>query len=262
MDILKRKFAPLSDNSWEAIDEQAKISLKHFLSARRIVDIAGPKGWNFNAVPTGNMLLEKEPIKYGIRKSLPILEPRVSFSLSKWELDNISRGALDVDLAPLEEAAKKIASFEEQVVYKGLKKAGIQGLFDVSHDNITLAKDTDKWLYSIIDGVYGLKEKAIEGPYALILSPALWKTINSLSDCYPIRKKLDAMLEGPVILSHFIDSGLLVSMRGGDFVLTLGSDFAVGYENNDKETVSLFLTESFTFQIIEPNAVKKIVLAK
>ena len=43
-------------------------------------------------------------------------------------MDNVVRGAKDVDLANLEDAARKIALFEEKVGYHGLPEANIRGL--------------------------------------------------------------------------------------------------------------------------------------
>ena len=37
--------------------------------------------------------------------------------------------------------------------------------------------------------------------------------------------------------------------------LILGQDLAVGYEAHNKDSVTLYFTESFTFRILEPAAV-------
>lgn len=59
----------------------------------------------------------------GIKVLYPLVEARVSFEISKWELDNIVRGAKDPDLSPLEDACKELALFEENLVYNGYKKS-------------------------------------------------------------------------------------------------------------------------------------------
>ena len=51
-----------------------------------------------------------------------------------------------------------------------------------------------------------------------------------------------------------IEGGVLLSVRGGDYELTVGQDLSVGYAAHDRETVELFLTESFTFRVLEPKA--------
>ena len=47
---------------------------------------------------------------------------------------------------------------------------------------------------------------------------------------------------------------MVLCQRGGDFELTVGQDFSIGYLSHDAETVQLYLEESFTFQVIEPRA--------
>lgn len=262
MDLFKRNLAPITDEAWEQIEDQAKTGLKNLLTARKIIDVEGPAGWNFAGTPTGRMkLVEPDKEKgfcYGVRQVLPVVEPRVSFSLNIWELDNASRGAEDIDLENLTEAVNKIASFEEKAIYNGLPDAGIDGLLQAAEEKITLPKEPAKWLVSVTEGVLKMKDKAIEGPYSLVLPPAAWKTIKYYAECYPLLPQLKEILQGEIILSNFIDSGLLVSTRGGDFLMTLGTDYSIGYEHHNHKEVTLFITESFTFKILEPNAAIKV----
>lgn len=262
MNYLRRNLAPINEKAWEQIDDQAKNGLISLLSARKIVDVDGPKGWDFAGIPTGRMKLV-EPVKnkgfsYGIRQTLPVVEPRVSFSLNIWELDNATRGAEDIELDNLLEAVKNIAAFEEKALYYGLKDAGIEGLLTANKETLSLPKEPGKWLSIITDAVLKMKDNAIEGPYSLVLPPAVWKTVNYFAECYPLFPQIEDVLEGEIILSSFIDSGLLISTRGGDFKMVLGSDFSIGYEHHTNKEVTLFLTESFTLQILEPKAVIKL----
>jgi uncharacterized linocin/CFP29 family protein len=45
-----------------------------------------------------------------------------------------------------------------------------------------------------------------------------------------------------------------VSKRGGDFTLGVGQDFSIGYSRHDAEVVTLYLEESFSFRVSEPDA--------
>jgi uncharacterized linocin/CFP29 family protein len=47
---------------------------------------------------------------------------------------------------------------------------------------------------------------------------------------------------------------VLLSVRGGDYELTVGQDLSIGYAVHDRTDVELFLTESFTFRILEEKA--------
>jgi uncharacterized linocin/CFP29 family protein len=43
-------------------------------------------------------------------------------------------------------------------------------------------------------------------------------------------------------------------MRGGDFELSVGQDFSIGYLDHTATTVSLYLQESMTFRVLSPEA--------
>jgi len=43
-------------------------------------------------------------------------------------------------------------------------------------------------------------------------------------------------------------------LRGGDFELTVGQDFSIGYLEHDTERVRLYIEESFTFLVLSPQA--------
>ncbi|RQV98124.1 MAG: bacteriocin, partial [Calditrichaeota bacterium] len=76
MDILKKDIMPITDSAWEELVEQAEITLKSTLTARKFVDVDGPKGWEFSAVPLGRLEFPKgeKNKNYGIRQVMPLVE--------------------------------------------------------------------------------------------------------------------------------------------------------------------------------------------
>jgi uncharacterized linocin/CFP29 family protein len=258
MDILKQNLAPITEKAWGEINEQAKFIFKTFLTARKVVDVEGPKGIDLAAVPTGRLEVPKSQsneVQYGIHKVMPIVETRQSFKLNIWELDNVNRGVKDVDLEPLEDAAKKMAEFEEKAVYYGFEKAGISGLKSSSGNKcLSCPKNAEELVTGIPEGIRMMKEAAIEGPYSLVVNAKRWEEINQYKQGYPLNKHINDIIGGEIILSPSIDSMFLVSQRGGDLVLTLGADLSIGYELHDSKDVQLYFMESFTFQILEPKA--------
>jgi len=46
----------------------------------------------------------------------------------------------------------------------------------------------------------------------------------------------------------------VISQRGGDFELTVGQDFSLGYLEHNSERVRLYIEESFTFLILTGQA--------
>jgi len=100
MDILKQELAPVSAEAWEEIRSEARRVLNVHLSARKFIEVVGPKGWDYAAVPVGRLNIpgnqDKKGVIYGINKVQPLVEPRISFHLNIWELDNLARGAIDI----------------------------------------------------------------------------------------------------------------------------------------------------------------------
>lgn len=128
--MLYRDRSPISDKTWEEIDERAVEVLKSYLSARKVVHVVGPKGLDYNAISEGRLanVEEKDGVYFGNYKVVPLTETRIEFEMDRWELDNLERGAKDVDYEPLEKAMEKIALFEERAIFDGLDKAIIEGL--------------------------------------------------------------------------------------------------------------------------------------
>jgi uncharacterized linocin/CFP29 family protein len=264
MDILKRELAPIPAEAWAEIDEQATRSLKALLSARKVVDVNGPMGTDFPGVPEGRLdYPKKQPkgIAFGIHKVHHLVETRVPFELDIREMDNVVRGAKDVDLSNLEEAAKRIALFEEKVVYHGLGEANVKGLKMCTGDQcLTIGSKPEQILESIAEGITLFAGRSIEGPYALVVGPRLWSRMSAHLQGYPVKMQAENILGGPVLLSpylsgEFAGEAYMISQRGGDLELILGQDLAVGYDTHTPETVHLYFTESFTFRILEPGAV-------
>ena len=51
-----------------------------------------------------------------------------------------------------------------------------------------------------------------------------------------------------------VSGAVVVSQRGGDFLFESGQDLSIGYLDHDRETVSLYLEESFSFHVATPEA--------
>jgi uncharacterized linocin/CFP29 family protein len=264
MDILKRELAPLAASAWTEIDAQATRYLKALLSARKVVNVAGPMGVDFPGVPEGRLRYPKnqpEGITFGIPKIHLLVEVRVPFELDIQEMDNVVRGAKDIELAGLEEAARKIALFEEKVVYHGLDEANIKGLKACTGSEcLTVGSKPEQLLEAVADGITSFAGRSIEGPYSFVVGPKLWSRLSAHLQGYPVKMQAENILGGAVVLSPYLvdeheNEAFMISQRGGDMELILGQDLAIGYDSHTAANVTLFFTESFTFRIVEPAAV-------
>jgi len=260
MKLLKRHLAPILPEAWEAIDAEACDALHVALAARRVVDVSGPHGWELASVSTGKLdLIDAEPsdgVKAGVRRVNPIVELRIPFELKIMDLDSISRGAEDPDLDAVGEAARKIARAEDTAIFNGFAAGGVQGILETApHDPIPFGKSPEAHLEAATKARQALVSSGIGGPYALVLGRRPYNQVmQAAEDGYPLTKRLNQILEGPIVESDVIEGGLLMSTRGGDFELTLGVDFSIGYVSSDREKVELYLTSAFAFRTLEPAA--------
>ncbi len=261
MDILKRELAPIPAEAWTEIDAQATRSLKAILSARKVIDLAGPMGPDFPGVPEGRLEFpDKQPgsvLSYCIHKVHHLVETRIPFSLDIKEMDNAVRGAKDLDLANLEEAAQKIALFEERAVYHGLPDANIHGLKQCQGQEwLSIGAAPEQLLEGIAEGLTAFAGRSVEGPFAFVVGPKLWSRMSAHFQGYPVKMQAENILGGQVLLSPYLkgdfeNEAYMISQRGGDFEIILGNDLAIGYERHDTDTVTLYFTSSFTFRILD-----------
>ena len=260
MDLLKRNLAPVLPAAWSLVDEEARRVLALNLAGRKLVDLGGPHGWEFAAVNRGRLrLFETQPapgVHVGIREVQPLIEVRTPIILEIMELDSVARGARDPDLGPVVEAAEQIAWTEDSAIFNGFPDAGITGIIEASAiPPLSLSKHGARFPYVVAEAKEILKEAGVGGPYGLALgSRAYTELSKATDDGYPIRKRVEQLINGPIVRAPAIDGAVLLSVRGGDFELTIGQDLSIGFAHRDKHTVELFLTESFTFQVLEPLA--------
>lgn len=259
--LLRRELAPIIPEAWSAIDQEARRVLKLNLAGRKLVDFDGPFGWTYAAVNLGKLeSIPHEPfpdVEVGRRRVQPLIEIRTPFKLALRELDDIARGSQDPDLDHVRAAAERIALAEDNAIFNGYLQAGITGIIGAStHDPVTLPPTGADYPAAVVRARERLREAGIDGPYALALGNGAYSELSQAAvDGYPIRKRIEGqIIDGPIVRAPSIDGGVLLSLRGGDFTLTVGQDLSIGYVAHDRKEVELFITESFTFRVLEPLA--------
>jgi uncharacterized linocin/CFP29 family protein len=257
MDLLKRALAPILPEAWKAIDEEATRVLKLNLAGRKLVDFSGPKGWKKAAVNTGRLRLLPDPdgdVNLGIREVQRLVEVRVPIKLPTMELDSVARGASNPDLAPVVKAAEKMANVEDSAIFNGLAPAEITGLLPASpHKPVAIAADVSLLPRAVLAAKESLRQAGVSGPYALVLGAELYDQVfATVLEGHLLPKQIEPLLVEKIVRSTAFDGGVVLSLRGGDYQLTVGQDLSVGYAFHDKHEVELYLAESFTFRVLEP----------
>jgi len=264
---LLRDLAPVSDPGWEAIEEEASRTLRHFLAARKLVDFSGPLGWEHSAETLGRVdPLGDAPagVDAAIRMMQPLAELRTPFELSRRELEAIDRGSRDYDLQVVIDAARQAASAEDAAVFHGYDAAGIAGISQSTpHAPVVIGDDYNQYPGTVARALATLQAAGIAGPFAIALGPRCYTGVIETTEHggYPVLEHIRLILGGPMVWAPAVDGAIVVSLRGGDFQLTCGQDFSIGYLDHDADSVRLYLEESMTFRALSPDAGVALVYA-
>jgi uncharacterized linocin/CFP29 family protein len=258
---LLREHAPITEAGWGLIDEEARERLAPALAARKLVDFSGPHGWEYSATNLGRTRpgadTEFEGVFTRQRRVLPVVELRAPFAVSREDLRDADRGAQDIDLDALAEAARRVATAENRAVFHGFEAAAVDGIADVStHEAIALGDDCERYPRHVARAVEALLAAGIDGPYGLALGPEAHTRVLETSEHggYPLLDHLRKIIAGPLVWAPGVDGAVVVSLRGGDFLFEAGEDLSIGYDRHDADAVHLYLVESFTFRVATPEA--------
>ena len=261
MNHLLRGHAPLTDSNWKLLDDEARDRLAGPLAARRLVDFVGPHGWEHSSTNLGrvdSVEVGEEGVKALQRRVLPLVEVRVDFTVSRAEMRDDDRGAVDVDLESLDLAAHQIAVAENSAVFNGWAKAGIHGVVESSpFEPEPLGASADAYPRSVARAIEGLREAGVEGPYGLALGPDEYIKVIETAEHggYPLFDHLRKILDGgQIVWAPGLSGAIAMSLRGGDFLFESGQDLSIGYDHHDADEVHLYLEESFSFVVATPEA--------
>jgi uncharacterized linocin/CFP29 family protein len=259
LDILKRELAPILPEAWRLIDAEAARVLTLDLAARKLVDFDGPHGILLSSVNTGSLeLFTEQPVpevSAGLRRVQPLVELRTPIRLELMELDRVARGATDPDLTAVVLASERMAHAEDRAVFVGYGRAGITGIVEASpHPPLVLGAPA-RYARALLEAKETLRAAGINGPYGLALGLRAYEEVyTAAEDGHPILRRIEQVVDGPIVRARGLDGAVLLSVRGGDYQLTVGQDLAIGYAYHEKHSVELYLAESFTFRVLEPAA--------
>ena len=195
-------------------------------------------GWSTSASPAGRSPQRSAPaglidvaspsdgVEAHLRASKPLVRLRVPFTLSRYEIDNVERGAQDSDWDPVKAAAKKLAFVEDRAIFEGYPAASIEGIRICSSNKpLKLPEDPREIPDVISQALSGLRLAGVDGPYSVLLSADVYTKVSETTEHgYPIREHIDRLVDGDIIWAPAIDGAFVLTTRGGDFDLQLGTD--------------------------------------
>jgi uncharacterized linocin/CFP29 family protein len=259
MNNLHRELAPVSDEAWSQIEQEAARTFKRHLAGRRVVDLEGPSGFDYSAVGTGRVR-DIDPPGDGVqarqRQVAPLVELRAPFTLSRSEIDDVARGAQDANWQPVKDAARQVAFAEDGAIFEGYPAAGIEGIRQgSSNPPVILPADVKEYPAALAQALSQLRVAGVDGPYSVLLSASAYTEVSETSDHgYPVIQHIKRLLTGDIIWAPAISGAMVLTTRGGDFSLHLGQDLAIGYLSHTDAEVRLYLQETLTFAMLTSEA--------
>jgi uncharacterized linocin/CFP29 family protein len=249
---LYRDLAPITEAAWAEIELEALRTFKRHIAGRRVIDVSEPGGPAAAAVSTGRLVDVKAPtdgVVAHLRASKPLVRLRVPFTLSRSEIDDVERGSSDSDWEPVKAAAKKLAFVEDRTIFEGYPVASIEGIrSSSSNPALTLPEDARQIPDVISQALSELRLAGVDGPYSVLLSATVYTKVSETTEHgYPIREHLNRLIDGDIIWAPAIDGAFVLTTRGGDFDLQLGTDVSIGYLTHDTDSVQLYMQETLTF---------------
>lgn len=253
MNNLYRDLAPITESAWADIELEATRTFKRHIAGRRVVDVSEPAGPTAAAVGTGRLTDVSAPddgVVAHLRDAKPLVRLRVPFTLSREDIDDVERGSQDPDWDPVKDAAKKLAFAEDRMIFQGYPAASVEGIRDASSNPALTLPDDPRGIPDVISqALSALRLAGVDGPYSVLLSADSYTKVSETSDHgYPILEHLRRLVgDGDIIWAPAIDGAFVLTTRGGDFDLRLGTDVSIGYLSHDADSVQLYLQETLTF---------------
>ncbi len=260
MNNLHRELAPITEDAWAQIEEEARRTFTRNLAGRRVVDVTDPGGLSLAGVGTGHLDPVESPraaVRARLREVQPLVELRVPFSVTRDAVDDVERGSQDSDWQPVKDAAREMALAEDHAIVTGMSSAAITGISpSSSNPSVDLPQDARQVPDAVAQAISALRLVGVDGPYSLLLSADAYTGLAETTDQgHPVLEHIEALIgTGQVMWAPAISGGLVVSTRGGDFELTLGQDLSIGYSSHDSEQIQLYLQESLTFRAFTAEA--------
>lgn len=260
MNHLHRELAPITTKGWEEIEEEARQTLKRMLAGRKLFEFRGPHGWEHAAINLGRVkTLENPPeptARVRSRIVQPLIEFRIPFQMERDELEAAGRGAPDINLDVVTEAARQAAMMEDGALFNGYEAAAITGVMQTTeHEHLTISEDYTQYPSLVAEATNMLRSAGVDGPYGIALGPSCYTELTRTTEHgYPVMEHVRRMLGGPIVWAPAVDGAVVVSLRSGDFELHVGQDFSIGYTSHSESTITLYIQESFTSLVYGPEA--------
>jgi len=250
-DYLMRDAAPIGQETWQQIDDMVVTVVKKILVGRRFVHLVGPLGWGVEMAPVFGFGEEDGAAVATDAEYLRLEEIGAEFVLRAKHLAMAGQTPFALDLGAVAIAATELAKAEDKMVLDGLlQNATPLPLGDWEQMGAPF-KD-------IATATAALREAGYDGPYAVVMNPAMYARMASLMQHGRREVEMVEKLAGAGLLqSPVMDDGqvMVASPQPWNVDLVVGQDVVTAYLGNEGLDQRFRIFETLALRIKQAGAV-------
>lgn len=274
MDFLDRNSAPLTAEEWKRLDEAVVNTARTTLTGRRVVDILGPLGSGVYSIPysifggktaTGiDMVGENDDFVVEPTRRATVNLPMLykDFKIMWRDVEGDRHLGLPLDVSTAAVAANYVAVQEDNLIFNGNKELGHEGLFTAKGRLTVKAanwEETGAALADTVKAVGALSEAGHYGPYAMVVSPALYgKMVRVYGNTGMLElDQVKALITGGVYYSNVISGNKAVVLAAGaqNVSLAVGQDLTTAFMGPTNMNHVFRVLETIALLIRRPDSI-------
>jgi len=243
-EFLMRDDAPLTEEEWERLDSVVEGAARQFLVGRRFIELAGPFGLGTEVVPVGTGTG---------RRQIELTVIGSDFTLEWRDIVANRRLHMPVELGPAAQAAFACAQAEDELVFGellSLERRSTADLLDWS--------ETGNAFQTVVNATEALVQSGFFGPYAVVVSPALYRQTQRYGKGMRLESKLitdvasGGLFQSPVLKA---EQGFVVSLGRHNLDLAIGQDLITAYMGNVELNHLFRVMETLALRVKRPQAI-------
>lgn len=253
-DYLMRQDAPITEETWAAIDEMVYSVVKKILVGRRVIDLVGPLGWGVEVAPLFAFTDEDGvAIATPTTEYVRLEEIAQEFMLRGKQIAISRQSPYGMDLGAAALAATRLAKAEDGIVIGGLARlaecSGELGDWDTMGGPFR----------AVAEAIAQLRATGFDGPFAAIMSPAMYARLASLF--MQGRRELvqvESILSAGIYQSTdpaVAEQVLVLSPQPWNMDLVVGQDVTTAWLGNEGLDQHFRVFESLVLRLKRPGAV-------
>jgi uncharacterized linocin/CFP29 family protein len=274
LDFLGHHENPLREEEWQRLNDTAVQVARRILVARRFIDLYGPLGpgvqtvahETFAGAEKGAVDLVGEvdtsrvvPDSRSFR-SIPLIYK--DFLLHWRDIEAARSHNMPLDVSSAAGAAAFCAQREDELVFYGDEKLGVEGLLNVDGRHRVVLKDWSvpgNGFLNVVEATERLLDTGHYGPYAMVASPRLYAQLHRIYEktgVLEIETIRQLVVEG-VYQSNRLrgDVAVVVSTGRENLDLAVAMDLSVAYLGAERMNHPFRVVEAVLLRIKHPDAI-------